>query len=294
MFEVNKKFSYSVLSLLALAFFLVPQGYAVASLNVTLLGQSPSPVNPGSTVEIVFSVKNNGANSSKFQLLESFPFVIQDSAVKSVSGLSTDQDFSVKYKLKVDERAPAVVNELTVRWAVNSQDLSVGFFEKKFNISVENTRSDFDVAVQEVLPSSVSLAVTNTGKNVASGVVLRARVTGAEIVGADSNTIGSINPGDFTIVTFPLTSVAGDRQAVFTVTVSYSDVLGERYDVVKTVSARIPELAQVLKDQEARVFGIPLFWLAVLGLLLVAALVFKRRRHRGFEDESKRHVSPRD
>lgn len=250
-------------------------------MNITLVGQDPSPVNPGATTELFFKV-GKGAYEGGLRVVPEYPFTAVGNDIYTSKNFGGDE-FPVRFRVKVDESAPSGNNILKIRHVAGASDAQSLVFESQFNVSVANTRTDFDFVVQEVTRSSISLALTNAGKNVAAGVVLRVtKIEGAEIVGTSSNTIGSLNPGDFTIVTFSITPKANDTS--LSVNISYTDTLGNRYDVQKSASVRIPSPTQAERPTIQRgILTVPVFVFAaaaVVAAIAVAFFVLRRKRRR--------------
>ncbi|HLC50896.1 MAG TPA: hypothetical protein VJH90_00790 [archaeon] len=252
----------------------------IPAADITFLGQDPAIVNPGDIVELTFSVKNKGIKSAAFEIVPNFPVIITNPAdsMKSVNGLQSGQDFVVQFKIKIDDRASKNDNNITMKYVLDSTDLSRVYLQKDFEISIDNIRTDFDAAVQDVNRDSVSIGITNAGKNTASGVVVKAvNATGFEIVGANSNTIGSLESGEFTIVTFNI-NPAQEKNLNFDVSISYTDSIGERYSVAKAVSFNIPP-ATVLDTKTGP--GIAFYLVLIIALAVVGWFALKALRKRG-------------
>ncbi len=252
----------------------------IPAADITFLGQDPAIVNPGDVVELTFSVKNKGIKSAAFEIVPNFPVIITNPAdsMKSVSGLQSGQDFVVQFKIKIDDRASKKDNNITLKYVLDSTDLSRAYLQKDFEISIDNIRTNFDAAVQDVSRSSISIGITNAGKNTASGVVVKAsNTTGFEIIGANSNTIGSLESGDFTIVTFNINPTQ-EKDLNFDVSISYTDSIGERYAVVKSVEFNAPPATVI--DTKAGP-GIVFYLILIIVLGAVGWFAFKMLRKRG-------------
>jgi hypothetical protein len=189
--------------------------YKDVSLKTTFVNQDPYPAEPNSYVNLVFKLENWGtekAENAVFELLPEYPFSL-DTGVNASNKLGTikglqngENAFLIKYKVRVDKDALNDESEIGVKCTYNNGEV----ITDKFNITISNPRTDFDVVVQDSTAASTTLAVANIGANDAYSVIVR--IPGQEnfrVTGTSANIIGNLNAGDYTLVSFQVTSNTG-------------------------------------------------------------------------------------
>jgi hypothetical protein len=260
-------------------------------LGAAFVNQNPSPANPGEYVDILFKIENRGTNISPnttVELIPEYPFSLNP-GVSSVQNLGTvnalqigNDAFLVRYKLRVDDDAVNGDNEIKLKYFEG--DGSV-FNLATFNVSVSNSRTDFDVIAQD----STTLAIANTGNNTASAVIVRIpQQQNFRVNGTSATIIGNLNAGDYTLTTFQIASVRSSNSSIesnLTVEISYTDTLGIR----RTVQNSIPfEFGSsgfgnvtggfTQRGQTAMSNGLWYIVIGVVGIVIVVAFIKFRTR----------------
>lgn len=214
----------------------------ISYLKATLVNQDPSEANPGEYVNLLFKIENRGtekAENATLELVPEFPFSLDPGInatqeLGTINGLQSGNNaFFVKYKLKVDKDAVNGDNEIKLKYFENA---GLVFNLDTFNVSVSNSRTDFDVIVQD----STTLAVANIGNNTASSVIVRIpEQNNFRVNGTSATIIGNLNAGDYTLATFQIFQVRNSNissgENNLTVEISYTDTLGIRRTIQKDV-----------------------------------------------------------
>jgi hypothetical protein len=233
-------------TLVSASVFNTSNGFVYTNINyvkTVLVSQNPISANPGEYVELLFQVENKGtidAENVTLELIPEYPFSLDPgvSAIQelgTIKGMQTSNNvFSVKYKLKVDKDAIDGENEIKLKYSEG--DGSV-YNVDTFNVSVLNSHTDFDMIVQD----STTLAIVNTGANTASAVIIKIpEQQNFRVNGTSASIIGNLNAGDYTLVTFQLlpvrTSNISSEPSILTAEISYTDMLGIRRTTQKNVS----------------------------------------------------------
>jgi hypothetical protein len=226
-------------------------------LDVKLVNQNPIMADPGSYVDITFKIENMGTGISQntsLILVPEYPFSLEPgtSAVQNIGTIGGLQNgnnaFLVKYRLRVDDNAVDGDNAIKLRYSEGSSN---SFSTVSFNVSVSNPRTNFDVIMQD----STTLAVANIGSKTASSVIVSIpSQQNLRVSGATSSIIGTLNAGDYTLVTFQFVQSFNNSARNFTrdggesaanvpsapgnvtVDISYTDTLGIRRMVEKNVT----------------------------------------------------------
>ncbi|MCX6707304.1 MAG: hypothetical protein NT001_04145 [Candidatus Woesearchaeota archaeon] len=204
-----------------------------AYFELRTLQYDPFPVNPGEWFDLWVKVQNVGnedATNTTFQLVEEYPFSLSssDSPVKyygiipgvasafknKLAGDTTIQANQVilKYRVKVADNAPEGDAVIKIRaMAGNKQG---DWFPFDLLISVANTKTDFDVITQDSTTQGTSFAIANTGQNTATAVIVSIEpMQGMNATGSTSSILGNLAAGDYTTVSFQISSMAGNRTA---------------------------------------------------------------------------------
>ena len=212
----------------------------ISYIKVSLVNQNPSSAIPGDYVELLFKVENIGTNNAEnvtLQLIPEYPFSLDPGAnavqqLGTVKGLqSGDNAFLIRYKTKVDKDAVNGDNGIKLKYSESGGSTTI-----KFNISVSDSRTDFDVVVQD----STTLAIANIGANTASSVIVRIpEQQNFRVSGASATILGNLDAGDYTLTTFQLSQTrnfnisSGGNNLI--VEISYTDTLGIRRTIQKNV-----------------------------------------------------------
>ena len=207
-------------------------------LQINQLKYEPYPVNPGEYFDLWIKIENTGGALTKdalFELLPEFPFSLDpnENATRSYGQIS-NYPVVLKYKVRVDEDAVAGVNELDFRYTTNGKN-DQGVIET-FEIEVDDAQTDFDLVVQEINEDEVSIAIANTGKNVAYSVIVRIpEQTSFEAVGTNGQMVGNLENGDYTLVGFEIASKSRTGKEPLKIQIDYTDEIGERRSLIKEV-----------------------------------------------------------
>ena len=287
------------------------------NIQISKLKYEPYPVNPGEYVNIWIKAENLGTGYTEdltFELLPKFPFSLDsDTAVKSFGKLGygkqeEDETVVVEYKVKVDEDATEGTNEIELRFNTDGGD---SWFYRTFNIEVTEARTDFDLVIQEVDEQQVSIAIANTGKNVAYSVIVKVPEQDYfETIGTSGQMVGNLENGDYTMVSFELKEKSRTPgKKTLKIQIDYTDAIGERRSLIKEIiyeagAMTLPSAAmngemseeerESMREQFAGRMGgrFPMtpaekeiyqewwFWAIILAVLFVAWKVFKKIKER--------------
>jgi len=149
----------------------------MSSLSVSLVNQDPDPAEAGGIIEIRLAVTNAGggsANNLFMELVPNYPFeVVSESVVQEVGtingyqGIYDNDAKIIKYKLKVDNSAPADQYELEVK--LYSDDSSYLIKSNVF-IDIENKKNAEIVYIDKMVivpgqQETLSFTVNNVGSS---------------------------------------------------------------------------------------------------------------------------------
>jgi hypothetical protein len=289
------------------------------SLKTTLVNQDPYPADPGSYVDLLFKLENWGTKEAKnvvFELLPESPFSL-DSGVNATKELGTigalqnnEKAFLIKYRVRVDKDALNGESKIGTKITYNNGAVITG----TFNVTVSNPRTNFDVVVQDSTAASTTLAIANIGANTGYSVIVRIpEQANFRVTGISANVIGNLNAGDYTLVSFQITSTTGfanisstggnitpirsfnrtatnismTRPGNLAVEIAYTDTLGIRRTIQKEVRLDTNEITgtgtRTRSTTQGSQLQIPsggLMYIAigVVGIIIIVVIFRFRRR----------------
>lgn len=259
-------------------------------LDITLLNQDPYPAQPDNYVDVVFKIENKGgsiANDVIVELLPKYPFSL-DPGVDAVTDVGLirgsqygEESVFVKYKLRVDKDAINGENEIKLRYAYNTQGRWENYIEKEFNITVEDPRTDFDIAVQDYSykTNSLTLAVSNIGdKNANSVTITLPDQSSIDIQGSNKNIVGGVDANDYTIASF---KIIPKQDGPLVVKIEYTDSIGVRREIEKAVIFKASSYEQkITKTNGTDMRALIYIAIGVVGIIIIfiAIRILRKRR----------------
>lgn len=257
-------------------------------LDVSLLNQDPYYAVPGDYVEIVFQIKgteNSKCSSVYFELIQDYPFLLDPGAdnVISIKGGTFVKDFNsylmVPYKLRVDENA--LDGESPIKVKFSTTNLNQSYQTELFNISIKDTRVDFEVSIQEYdsLTATTTFEILNIGDNDVEALTIEIEdQENIRMKGNRRSIIGDLDSNDFTTVDFEATPEDGEIE----VKIIYTDSVNVRRTLEKTLNFISTDFEDRKKDEKSFPWTIIIFSLLIL---LVFFLWIRRKKKK----QSQRH-----
>lgn len=239
--------------------------------SISLVSQDPLYATPGSYVDLVFQVSgvaNSECKGMTFQLLESYPFSLDESSIKNLSGSiwtsGSTNVWNIPCKVRIDSAALDGSSTIQVKYNTNPSDKSF-FMTKEYNITIQDYRTSFDAVIQDVSGTDVVIALANVGKYSANSVVVRIpEQQFFKTTKTDGQMVGNLDSGDYTIVSFSLTQIMQRNQTTRDISnpnlrfdVYYTDGIGERRIVemelpLKMTSTGNSSLSEIPGDFQGR------------------------------------------
>ncbi|MDA3836644.1 MAG: hypothetical protein PF542_03400 [Nanoarchaeota archaeon] len=207
------------------------------SLQIESLKYEPYPVSPGEYFTLWILVKKTGneVKDATFELNPQYPFSLDsnEEASRTFQGMLGESAL-LEYKVRVDKDAVEGSNPIELRYRLSS---SSGWTSKEFDITIDEAQTMFDGVIQEVEGNSISLALANTGKNVANSVIVKVpQQDNFVATGASGQMVGNLDNGDYTIVSFDVKQIGRASDSVVTFQIDYTDNINER----RTIYLELP------------------------------------------------------
>jgi hypothetical protein len=298
--------------------------------EIKLINQDPDPAIPSSYVKLLFQVSGleNPACSEGIavKMVQNYPFSLDsaNNSIQTLEGSTYSKGYkttwNVPYNMRIADDALDGSYELElllhVGGGTNFESFATG---KTFNISVSDSRTDFDIVVQEVSGTQASLGIVNTGKNSANSLVVSIpQQENFRITGTNEQIVGNLAAGDYTIVSFNIapknqrnmTRINGREQPdnsaenqLLKIQIEYTDEIGKRRVAEKelelsssvfqgNVTANSGFNGQTNFYSRRNNVGISIWWYVLGIVILVVAvliIVYKKYEHKIKDFYKKRH-----
>lgn len=226
--------------ILLLSIFLFPFISAEGcELSVTLVNQDPYPAIPNDYFKIVFQV--NGVHDSAcknmvFEIIEKFPFTVQGETKytlkKNTYVYDYKTDWMIPYTLEVDKNALDGNSELTVKYYQQASDTQ---FTEKFNISIEDSRADFEIHVKDYdyKTKELTIEILNIADVDVEALTLEIpKQDNIDIKGANRIVVGDLDSNEYSSADFDAVIDDGSIE----ITIIYTDQIGIRRSITKTIA----------------------------------------------------------
>lgn len=271
-------------------------------LNVSMINQDPYPGVPGEYVKVLLQVsglENNYCESAKIELVPDYPFSLdKDDPVRILEGdtfiAHYDNEWLIPYKLRIDKDALRGENELIVNVYANDLN-SNNPIVQRFNIEIEDVRTNFDAVIQEITDNEISVAIANTGKHTANSVIVRVPNQGDfRVTGTDGQMVGNLDSGDYTIVSFNVVQKRNQEQTdtiYLSLDIDYTDSIGERREVLLDLplSSQISGMNAInfagfngktrqgqQQAQTGSLYSQGYFWIIILVIVIILYFIYKK------------------
>ncbi len=212
------------------------------NLKVSLVNQDPYPAVQGDTVKLLFQVsgvQNPNCGGAIFRLDPGYSFSLQgDTGTKILSGSTYTQnynnDWAIPYTLNVNKDAPDGIVQVEGYYSPGTSLNSSGVLSQVFNVSIQDSRADFEVYVKnyDPLTNTFTLQILNIAKvNIKALTVEVPKQDNIQIKGSNVNIVGDLDSNEYTTADFDAVPSDGN----ITLKISYSDQANVRRTVEKTV-----------------------------------------------------------
>ena len=203
--------------------------------HVQLMRYDPIPAQAGEYVDVWIKFENKGEKleGAALKFVEEYPFSLDpnENPERDLGTLEKGQFSVQKFKIRVDKGAIEGDNIITFDY----KECSGCVWDKITpSLNIIEAHTDFEIVVQELGKEGTSIAIANIGKNPANSITIKIpKQEDIEVKGISSTIIGNLGAGDYTIATYNLKPLHSENN--LNVEVHYTDSLGERHTIVKTV-----------------------------------------------------------
>lgn len=258
-------------------------GFAAAecSLTITKVNQDPYQANPGETVKVLFKIEgvsNPQCGTINFELKESYPFTIDPEStnpitIKSGTYTSGYQSYYLAtYKLRIADDALDGETEIESEYTILPS--TVGKINK-FNITVEDTKADFEVHVKDYNANTRALTfeiLNIEDVDVEALTIEVPKQDNIQVKGANRVVVGDLDSNEYTTADFEAIATDGD----ITLIIYYTDSVNVRRQVNETINFDSSYFTDLSRDKVSQPY-----WLYILILAAVGWFVWRKyKKHK--------------
>jgi len=213
---------YLALSLILLAIGFISAETTPCNPTIKLVSQDPNPAIPNDYVKVIFEITDLGnCNGFSVKLNPEYPFSLDsnDSLIQTIETNPYAPDYRsvwmIPYKIRIDSAAFDGDYKLKLQYKEDKELYFNSYSESGFNLTITDSRTQFDAVIQETSGSQVSIAIANIGKYTANSVVVRIPEQDSfTTTGTDGQMVGNLESGDYTLVGFTISSKGAFSQNI--------------------------------------------------------------------------------
>jgi len=271
--------------------------YAIATsndpcnLDAELINQDPYPSLPGEYVEVLFQLTGVGGcdEGVTAALVLDYPFSIEGDGIRRIfsdtyAGQGVNSNWNLLYKIRVDRNAIEDDYEVELRYAQGRVLDDSAYSYTKFNITVEDGRTDFEIHVEDykISTRNLVLEILNVGNQDIEALTIEIPKQENIIVrGSNKNIVGDLDSNEYTTADFEAIPQEGEMK----INLFYTDSTNERRTIEKTVyydpSYFIDSLDNAKQDRTA------IYIITGLVILLIALFFFRKYKKKNKKKKRK-------
>jgi len=254
--------------------------------QISIINQDPYPAIPGDYVKVVFQIdglENPSCGEITFGLKENYPIHLDPNTENpiTIDSGTYRKDFSsfylAPYKIRLDENTLNGENPIEVYYStgINSPEVT-----QDFNITVQDTRADFEVDIKnyDYTTRILTFDILNTAKNNVKALTLEIpKQNGIEVKGPNRILVGDLDSNEYTTADFE--AILPQGQTPINLSVIYTDSINVRRQIQKEVTFDSSYFTDVSTKSK-----VPWVWI-ILIVVVVSFFVWRRIKKKNREKE---------
>ncbi len=264
---------------------------AECNLNAEVVNQDPYPALPGDYVEVLFQINGIGGECPEGAVADivlEYPFSLDTGDRTRILRSSTyvgygyNSNWNVLYKLRVDPDAIEGDYEVEFRYKGGEISGSGGYSFERFNITVEDGQTDFEIHVQDynIKERNIVFEILNVGnQDIEALTVELPKQDHLMVKGSNRNIVGDLDSNEYTTADFEAIPAEGE----LLVTIYYTDSTNERRMISKLVEYDPDYFIDSLENTEPS----KTTTYVVLGIIVILIGFFFYRRHKKKKNKKK-------
>ena len=284
---MKKSVISSIILLLAVFSFIGLITAETCNLEISMINQDPYPAIPGDYVKVVFQIdglENTNCGAVTFGINENYP-VYLDPTVENpivINSGTYQKDYGsfylAPYKLRLDENALDGDNPIEVYYSTGATNIV-----KEFNLTVEDTRADFEVYVKDYdyTTNEITFEILNIGKTDVEALrITIPKQDNIEVKGSNRVDVGDLDSNEYTTANFE--AILPQGETTISLNISYEDSIGETRGVQRVVDFDSSYFTDRTADQKSQP------WLLYIIIIVVVGFFVWRRIKKKRRDEERR------
>lgn len=271
---------------LLITFSIISMTSAACDLSISMINQDPYPAIQGDYVKVVFQIdglERSDCGTITFGLKEDYPIYLDPNVENPItinSGTYTrnyGSFYLAPYKVRIDENALDGENPIEVYYSTSGASGII----KEFNITVEDTRADFEVHIKDYdyTTRELTFEILNIEQADVQALTIEIpKQDGIQIKGANRIVVGDLDSNEYTTADFEAILPQGESR--INLNIIYTDSINVRREMQKVVdfdSSYFMERSKDIKKQP--------YWLYGLIVLVVVIIVWRRIKKKKREKE---------
>ncbi len=216
---------------------------ATCTISAAMINQDPYPAIAGDYVEVLFQLDGIGSSCDEgavAHLILDYPFSLDNSdSVRTIpastyAGDDSSSKWNLVYKIRIDPNALEGDYEVELRYK-DRGDLGSSFVSKKFTITLEDGRTDFEVHIEdhEIEGRNLVFTILNTGSEDIEALTVEVpKQNNIVVKGSNRNIVGDLDSNEYTSADFEAIPSDGEIK----LNLYYTDSTNERRMLEKTVN----------------------------------------------------------
>lgn len=181
--------------------------------SLDIISLSPSYLDIGEKTTMTLTVANNGnmdITNVLFTWEDEYTYILPvgtDNRMK-ITSVPSNSSADILFDVLVSPSLPAGVYPLYITLDYKDHSGRNQTIRSQIGVQIGGA-TDFEVVVEESSASSTTLAISNTGANIASSVIVKIPdQMGYSTTGSNSVNLGNLDAGDYTLATFQLSQTS--------------------------------------------------------------------------------------
>jgi hypothetical protein len=275
--------------ILMFLFSIIGIANAACDLQISMINQDPYPAIQGDYVKVVFQIdglESTDCGIVTFGVKEGYPVYLDPNVENPITINSGTYQrnygsfYLAPYKLRIDENALDGENPIEVYYSTSK---ATGLI-KEFDITVQDTRADFEVYIKDYdyATKELTFEILNIEKiDIQALTIEIPKQDNIEIKGANRIVVGDLDSNEYTTADFEATLSSGE--STINLNIFYTDSINVRRELQKTVEFD----SSYFMDRNGNQKKQP-YWLYITIVLVIVLVVWRTIKKKKREAERKK------
>lgn len=251
------------------------------NIEASLINQDPYPAIPGDYVKLVFQltgVQDASCGGAEFQIIQNYPFSVDSDDTKRTLQANTwaanyNNYWNLPFNVRVDNNAIDGDSEIEIRYSSLN---SPSDYSKRFNVTIKDSRSNFEVFVKDYNPTTkiITFEILNIGENDVKALTMEIPAQShIQVKGPSRNIVGDLDSNEYSTADFEIASGAGNIE----VNLFYTDNIQVRRNITSTVVFEPLNFQNRANEKKTSSGTYILFGIIIIVILIIIYRRYKRK-----------------